>query len=340
MNQNYSSHELKYRHLLKGEVDYEKLKDHLKQILNVESVGEFIIFPSKLNTTLGFTADENKFVIKLMTAPLITEREKYRYNKVATILKQIANNPNIPAPQVERVEDDKTVIGYRYIILGHIEGERLWSIRQKLTKEDKTSIIKQLVPIVREIHNIEYPFYGELEEYNSPKRYKTFKKKVKTQLSEFVDILLQREIFAKDLVELARDTFIKELEFIRFPVKSSLLHTKIQQDNILVKKDEQGAYKIQALLDWEEARAGNPLEEIYDLQNSLLIDEGNKKIFFEEYSQGKYENLAPFIVDLKLLQILKLFDDVLYGPASRSDNPETMNYAQNDLMRILEKKKS
>ena len=51
------------------ELDQELIKNHLKVVLKVDSISEFIAHPSAVNTTLQFEADEKKHIIKLMTTP-------------------------------------------------------------------------------------------------------------------------------------------------------------------------------------------------------------------------------------------------------------------------------
>jgi len=116
------------------DLNQEQLKNHLKTILKANSISDFTIHPSAVNTTLQFEADEKKYIIKLMTTPTTDEWGKYRFEKVGKLFEQFATNPIIPTPQVIRVETSEEPLGYRYIIMTFVEGENLWSLASIDTK--------------------------------------------------------------------------------------------------------------------------------------------------------------------------------------------------------------
>ncbi|MHA1187657.1 MAG: aminoglycoside phosphotransferase family protein [Candidatus Heimdallarchaeota archaeon] len=317
------------------DLNQEQLKNHLKTILKANSISDFTIHPSAVNTTLQFEADEKKYIIKLMTTPTTDEWGKYRFEKVGKLFEQFATNPIIPTPQVIRVETSEEPLGYRYIIMTFVEGENLWSIWRQLTQKDIIPIVKELAGIVRAIHEVKFDFWGDIEDCEASTRYSNYKQMRFTYFEELTQTILERKILPKDLVKKANSFFMDNFDKTNQPKKASLIHNDIHQGNIIVKKNPKGIYKIQAILDWEWACADNSLEDIVYIESVVLLNQETKKIFFKEYFQGERDSLSDFVLDITLFQIMWIFDDVVHGLLHHNPTPENIENAKNDLERLL-----
>ncbi|MHA1124312.1 MAG: phosphotransferase family protein [Candidatus Heimdallarchaeota archaeon] len=314
----------------------DQLKNHLKVVLEAKTISDFIVHPSAVNTTLQFEANKKKYIIKLMTTPTTDECEKYRFDKVGKLFEQFVTNPKIPAPEVIRVENSEEPIGYRYLIMTFVGGENLRSIQHHLSKEEMIPIVKELANIVRSIHSIEFDYYGEIEECKEATKYYDYKEKMVEQITELTDAILESKILPKNLVKKANTVFLGTLENTKTYPTSTLLHNDIHQGNIIVKKDDKGEYKIQAILDWEWACADNPLEDIVYIESGVLQDLEIRKIFYKEYYQGERDNLVDFVNDIKLFNILWTFDDVVHGWTFHNPTPENVENIKNNLERLLQ----
>ena len=317
------------------ELNQEEIRTYLKKVLKCKEISAFTMLPSAVNTTFMFSAEDKKYVMKLMTTPTTAEWEKYRFDKVGKLFEKLANNPNIPAPQVIYTENSEKILGYRFIIISYVEGENLWNIWRNLSQEEIIPIARELGKIVKEIHSIKYDFFGEIEDIESAERYYDYKDKILKQLEEYVKIILERKVLPEELVVKVQKYILANIDEMYVPAKACLLHNDIHQGNLIVKKDAQGIYKIQALLDWEWACADNPIEDIIYIEENVLQDPEVKQAFYSEYYQGEHKNLDAFAVDIKLFNILWKLDDIVCGWTFHNPTSENLTNAKIDLENLL-----
>jgi len=312
-----------------------KIKNHLKKILNAETISEFTSLPSAVNTTLEFEANGKKYVMKMMTTPTTEEWEKYRFNKVKTILERFSQNKDVHVPKFIHLEENEEILGYRFLIISFIEGQNLWSIWRDLTKEEILPIVKELGKIVKTIHSIDYDYFGEIEDCNNVSRETNYEEKMRNNIEEYIETLIERKIFSQELLQKTKSYFINEFSKINSQVKSTLIHNDIHQANMIVKKDQDGKYQIQAILDWEWAAADNPKEDLIYIQNGMLQDQDLREAFFTEYYQGKRNSIEDYEIYNKIFRILWTLDDVICGWTFQNPTTENLERAQNVLEELI-----
>lgn len=317
-------------------LNLEKIKNHLKKILNAETISEFTSLPSAVNTTFVFEANGKKYVMKMMTTPITEEWEKFRFNKVKKILKRFSQNEHVPVPEFIHLEENEEILGYRFLIISFIEGQNLWSIWRNLTKEEILPIVKELGKTVKTIHSIEYDYFGEIEDCENVSRETNYEKKMRNNIEEYVETLIERKIFPQDLLQKTQSYFNNLFSKINSHVKPTLIHNDIHQANMIVKKDEDGIYHIQAILDWEWAAAENPIEDLIYIQNGMLEDRNLREAFFSEYYQGKRNSIEDYEIYNKIFNILWTLDGVVCGWTYHNPTAENLNRDQKNLEELIE----
>jgi len=295
-------------------LDHKKVKEIIKKIFKCTKVSDFVSFPSSVNTLLQFEIKNEKYMIKILTLPTLAEWENYRLEKEGKLLEFFSKHDSlsVPVPELVHIENNVELIGYRFIIYRFVDGVVLWSIWRDLPQEERILILKELAGIVSEIHTVEYDWYGEIEDIESVTKYPTFKEAILEWIQELKEKISEQKSLPMGLVEKAQKFVQKNIDNITYKPKPTLVHNDIHQANIIVKKNDQGVYKIQALVDWEWACSTCALDDIFWIKDMILTEKDLEKAFFLEYFQGERDNIDDFFLDRKIFNIGIALDSAAY----------------------------
>ncbi|MGC9781596.1 MAG: DUF1679 domain-containing protein [Candidatus Heimdallarchaeota archaeon] len=134
-----------------------------------------------------------------------------------------------------------------------------------------------------------------------------------------------------DLVKKAQKFIQNNIDNIVYKPKPTLVHNDIHQVNLIVKKNEQGMYKIQALVDWEWACSTNPLDDIFCIKDMVLEDKELEKAFFLEYFQGERDNVDDFVLERKISNIGLALDSATYIWPNHPPTDEEINQVKRSI---------
>ena len=297
-----------------NELDHNKVKGVIKKIFSCNKVSDFVPFASSVNTLLQFEIDNEKYMIKILTLPTLTEWENHRLDKEGKLLDFFFKHDTlkVPVPELVHIENNEELIGYKFIIYRFVEGVVLWQAWQDLPQEERIPILKELGGIVREIHSVEYDWFGEIEDIENVSRDSSYKESVLNWIQELKDTIAEQKSLPMELVEKAQKFVQNNIDKVTYKPKPTLVHNDIHQANIVVKKDEQGSYKIQAIVDWEWDCSGNLLDDLFWINDMVLGTEELKSAFFLEYFQSERDNIDDFVLDRKISNIGLGLDSAAY----------------------------
>lgn len=295
-------------------LDHKKVKEIIKEIFGSKKVSDFVSFASSVNTLLQFEINDEKYMIKILTLPTLSEWENHRLDKEGKLLDFFFKHDSlkVPVPELVHIENNEDLIGYKFIIYRFVDGVVLWSVWRDLPQEERIPIIKELASIVKDIHSVEYDWFGEIEDIDSITKYPTFIEAILEWIQELKEKISEQKSLPMDLVEKAQKFVQKNIDNIKYKPKPTLVHNDIHQANIIVKKNEQGIYKIQAIVDWEWACSTCALDDIFWIKDMVLTDKELEKTFFLEYFQGERDNIDDFVLDRKIFDIGIALDSAAY----------------------------
>ena len=184
-------------------IDHERLITALKHIFPGKSIEpKFVKFSSEINALLQFEVESQKYMIKILTMPAVSKWENYRLEKEGKLMEFFTVQKqkkilNVPVPELVHIENDEELLGFRFIIYKFVEGEILYQIWRKLSRDQKFKICVQLGQIMRDIHKVKYDFFGEIEECEYVTRYSDYKGSLLGVLGDLVTRLGKFSIFTK-----------------------------------------------------------------------------------------------------------------------------------------------
>ncbi|MFH1325466.1 MAG: aminoglycoside phosphotransferase family protein [archaeon] len=236
---------------------------------------------------------------------------------------EILQSNNIPSPKIYAFHYPQENEKEGYMILGKFKGQRLDTIWDFLSKEEKIKITKELGKLLSEIHKIKLPKYGFVGEYGniitemSEDLFEFRSQGEKTEHSQFL-----KEFLAEILKDLARVMAFKTVspefikDFMHYLAKNldkidscqepTLIHGDFMTGHIFVDKIE-GEYKIQGLIDFEFALSLSPDYDFIKLhRQGFFEDEELKNALKESYGEINEEavKVHRIIRDLQFAIVL------------------------------------
>lgn len=286
-------------------LDYNRIKHIITNFFGREMVGEFVVFPSSVNTLLQFEIDDEKYMIKILTTPTLSEWENYRLEKEGKLLDYFTSHESlqVPVPKLIHIENDDALIGYRFIIYRFVEGTVLWHIWRDLSQQDRLHLMKELGKIVRGIHSVNYDWFGELEDIENVSKHSTYKESMLAWIQELGECISEQKSLPKELVERAQKFVHDNIDKITYTPKPTLVHNDIHQANLIVEKNDQGIYTIQALVDWEWVCSTIALDDVFYIKDTVLENKELERAFFLEYFQSERDNVDDFVLEYRIYRI-------------------------------------
>lgn len=297
-----------------------------------------------VNRIVTFEINEANFFMKILTRKPTSESEFYRLEKEAKLINFFAQkNQNekknceiyVPVPKIIHMECDLSKIGFKFIILEQVPGLTLDKEFKIMDIKEKNDILTQLARIVKNIHSVNYEMYGEIEEINCPRRFFSYENMLKANVRKSGRLISQRELLPVKLVTEAIKFVEDNLENLTFTSKPTLVHNDLNQTNIIVEKNTECKWKINAILDFEWAFAGNPIKDLFGLLDDFNLNKKLREMFLTTYFEGKRANLDEFIVERKINTIASILDSTAYGWIHFHPTKENLSYAKKVLKETL-----
>ncbi|HUT82919.1 MAG TPA: aminoglycoside phosphotransferase family protein [Candidatus Bathyarchaeia archaeon] len=326
--------------------DYsEKLKRILPKVFHVEEITNFKNMNNKsVNDLFSFNVEENEFIVRILIRQPMVENEYYRFEKEAKLMQlftQLGKNVSvtkenqvfIPVPKLIHMESNDDLIGYKYLIMEKIDGISLEGVWNDLSFENKKKIVSELAQIIKGIHSIDYEMFGEIEEYDCPRRFYSMKSMLKSNVRKSVLKLGKKELLPiKLLIEIQK--FVeKNLEKANFSNEPKLVHNDLNPSNILISNDAN--FSLKAILDFEWSYAGDPIVDFWELENHIIKEEELRDLFFERYFDGKDFNTQEFSLEKTVHKAISALDTVAFGWVHFHPTEENINHIKRVLEEII-----
>ncbi len=288
-----------------------------------------------VNDIYSFMVEEEKFIIKILTRPPISEMDNYRLEKEAKIMIRLASvqdRYSIPVPEVKHIENNTAEIGYKFIILSYIDGVPVESIWDKLSKEERNQFLVEFAKISKSIHMTKFDMFGDIEEYSSPRRFYSLNSLLKANTRRYARMLGTSKLLPIKLVSQAQNFIERNLDKTNFTSEPFLVHSDLNSSNIIVKKED--SWNIKAILDFEWSYAADPLFDLFDIQAEWLLEAELLDIFLTNYSEKKI-NLDCYLLEKKIYHIISLLATATVGWVFFHPNEENITRVTTRISELL-----
>ncbi|MHA1825051.1 MAG: phosphotransferase family protein [Candidatus Heimdallarchaeota archaeon] len=275
-----------------------------------------------VNDLFSFQIGNKKYLLKILTRPPRVKSDYFRFEKEVALIarlqqkNELAQKANdvkgiIPLQKVVHLERSEERAGYKFIVFEYIDGIPLASCWHDLTKEVKLSLVRELARILKNLHSLTFDMFGEIEDYDCPRRFYSFQSFLKANLHRDILLLGKRRIFPPKLLTDIQLFFEDKLRETNFSEQPQLVHADLNLTNILVASNNN--QKIEALIDFEWAFAGDPLFDLFAIEDGWLCEPELKKTFYAVYAGDENFSLTNFPLERKIFDIFSLIETVAIG---------------------------
>lgn len=304
-----------------------------------------VMLNSTVNHHVTFEVEKNKYIIKILTRKPAAENEYYRLEKEADLLihfKQLEESQkfsakeyrNVPVPEVIHIEKDEKKIGYKFIITEFVDGELLENIWLDLEKEEKKTIIIQLAAIIQSIHLIKYEMFGDIEEFDCPRKFYSYKGMIKSNIRRYARTIGPKKLLPIKLVTQTVKFIEDNIENMHLDFKPTLIHNDLHFGNIIIGKVAE-KWIVKAILDFEWAAAGNPIVDLIRVKEEFPLDKELEKLFFNKYSKSEFDNIDEYKLEERILTIINEMSSVASGWINFHPTEENLSYAKKRIEKMI-----
>lgn len=306
------------------DLNLDKVKEVLREIFYPKKIKELQFLPgATVNTLLSFHANSEKFILKALTRKPARRSEFYRLEKEAQLFdyfsreneqQKVYGNRDytVPVPEVIHLETDEGLIGAKFEIFSYISGKRWGDCWNQLSYEEKGLLVVKLANILRGLHSLKYELFGDIEEYNCPRRFFSYKSFLKANLRRNIRILTNEKRLPVDLLMKSQRFLEEKLEQANFTNEPTLVHADISESNLIIQKQNEVEWTIKGLLDFEWAYAGDPIADLFDL-DELIKEKPLQETFFKEYSEDKTFQLGDYQLEKKIISVAASLESAAIG---------------------------
>lgn len=226
---------------------------------------------------------------------------------------------DIPAPKIYAFNNIGENTSEHYIILEKLNGIRLDTIWDTISKKEKIQITKEIGRLLKKIHGTKFDQFGSLREAGKIKpdaslfKFKTISSKnipsnlyireVMTGFGKDIARLISYDHEIKYLAQKILNHIAKNNSELSYSGKPTLIHGDFHRDHFFVEK--LGAeWKIIGLIDFEFAASLAPEYDMIKLHRQGFFEDNELKSAFDE-AYGPY--------NLKSVEISRLMRDIGFG---------------------------
>ena len=177
--------------------------------------------------------------------------------------------------------------------------------------------------------------YGDIEEFSCPRKFFSYESMVKANARRSGRLIGQRNLISAKLVTKAVKFIEDNLEKLNFTTEPTLVHNDLNQTNIIVNKDNNNRWNIEAILDFEWAFSGNPIKDLFGIIEDFSLNKKLEKLFLETYFDGKFGSLEEFNIEQKINIITSLLDTTAFGWIHFHPTNENLAFVKKTLEEIL-----
>ncbi|NHJ84090.1 MAG: aminoglycoside phosphotransferase family protein [Asgard group archaeon] len=328
----------------------EKILEVLIEIFQTEKVINLIIKDNKtVNTIVTFDIEGKKYLMKILTRKPNAEHEYYRFEKEAQLMKYFwQNNQNmmlegkkaaiVPVPEIIHLETSDEKIGYKFLIMEYIQGLLLEDHLKNLTSDEMKKLIVNLANIIKTIHSLEYEMFGEIEDYDCPRKFYSVKSMIKANIRKDAKLVTLMRIFPSDLIYSVQKFIEENLENCNFSNKPVLVHNDFNPSNIIL--DEKEKWQIKAILDFEWAKADDAILEIMTIMKEFKLESENLRLFLTTYySDDAIPDFANYNLEWEVYQLAELLNTVAVGWVYFHQTQENLVFIEKEIKRIIGKER-
>ena len=252
------------------------------------------------------------------------------------------SHQGIPVPKV--ISFDKSETDLDIAIIEKVEGIRLDTLWDSLTKQEKVQITEEIGKILRKIHSIKLPKFGRLKEGGEVEQEPDFKFKNSELPSEYSDFL--RKEFEKHFYEIGKLFSFKEIdseqilkiisfvlnnkEEIEYTGKPTLIHGDFMLGHIFVKKEKE-KYQITGIIDVEFAEPSSPEFDFIKLHRQGFFED---KELLEALKKGYGEINEKAVEIFRMIRDLEFAQVLIFSGNSKKGN-EIINQIE-ERIKVLE----
>ena len=323
-------------------IDLEKIEAFLTKKFDVEKISNLKISPNAtVNNHVVFEIENKKYVMKILTRKPAAEHEFYRLEKEANLMQQFKqrmelggfNKKAIPVPNITHLQIDTDVIGFKFIIMEFVEGDNLEDVWDNLSQEKRKKIVIELAEIIREIHAIKYDMFGDIEDFDCPRRFYTFERLLKSNIRKYARIIGPRNQLPIELITKVVKFVEDNIDTIEFDIEPTLIHNDLHFGNFIIDRE---SCKLGAVLDFEWAEAGHPYTDLFNIKEDFPFDEEQQKLFFRQYFKDERENLEESALLEKITTVIAVLSSVAVGWINFHPKKENLEYSKKKIEELLE----
>ena len=323
-------------------LDLDKIESFLLKKFQVDKISSLVISQnSTVNNHVVFEIDNKKYVMKILTRKPAEEHEFYRLEKEANLMQQFkqnnelcgSNQKTIPVPNIVHIETDTNVIDYKFIIMEFIEGENLADVWENLEQEKRENLVIELAEIIREIHKVKFDMFGDIEEFDCPRRFYTFERLLKSNIRKYARIIGPRNQLPIELITKTVKFVEDNIDSIEFDTEPTLIHKDLHFGNFIIDREKS---RIKAVLDFEWAEASHPFIDLFNIKEDFSFDEEQLKLFYNHYFQDGREDLAEFALFEKITNIVGIMYSIAIGWINFHPTKENLEYSIKKIKELLE----
>lgn len=242
----------------------------------------------------------------------------------------------VHVPEIIHIENNTTDIGYKFIIMTFIEGEPVEVIWEGITTSEKTQIITEFARITRNLHNLKFDMFGDIEEYSCPRRFYSLTSMLKANSRRYAGMLGTSKLLPIKLVTQAQNFVESNLDKTKFVADPFLVHSDLHPKNVIVTK--QDTWKINAILDFEWSYAADPIFDLFDIEKDWMLDSDLLKIFLNNYSLDKKLDLDDYRLEEKIFKMISLLATITVGWVFYHPTEENITRVKDNISKILTSK--
>ncbi|MBD3189189.1 MAG: phosphotransferase [Candidatus Heimdallarchaeota archaeon] len=328
-------------------LDLQKVKEVLEEIFYPDKITDLHFFKGgNVNTLISFQANSDPYILKALTRKPAQRSEFYRLEKEAKLFDYFnreseqqqfhgTKKGKVPVPEVIHLETNEELLGAKFEILSRISGKLWKECWNYLTYKKKEQLVVELAKILQGVHSQKYELFGEIEEYDCPRRFFSYESFLKANLRRNIRILRNEKRLSSDLLTQSERFIEENLEQANFTTEPTLVHADINEANLIVQEQNKGEWSINGLLDFEWAYAGDPITDLFEIEE-LIKEKTLQETFFKHYSQDQHFQLENYQIEKRIISITASLESAAIGWIRFHPTEENLEYVTKQLQKNIQ----
>jgi fructosamine-3-kinase len=190
------------------------------------------------------------------------------FDRTATIAALVRRHTLVPTFEVLAADVSYRTWPWRYLVTTHIPGTVWTEVRAQVAADTNHRAYRDLGQAVARLHSIGFPAFGEIG-VDGKIQPDAAVRDVPVQEAPLCEALVQRA--ARRVADSRHNAIFSTVVHERAALfdgvgEATLCHEDLNPSNILLRPDEEGAWRLAAILDFDSAWAGSPESDIARLE--------------------------------------------------------------------------